>query len=433
MLRAFKYRNYRLFFSGQLVSLVGTWITTTATSWLVYRLTGNAWYLGVVGFASQFPAFLFSSAAGIYVDRWNRHRLLIVTQTASMLIAFTLAALTLSGTITIHLLIGISVIQGLVNAFDMPCRQAFVTTIVEDKADLGNAIALNSSMFNGARLIGPSVAASVIAALNEGWCFLIDGVSFMAVIVALLAMKVDGRPRSVRAHASAFQQFKEGWRYAFGFLPIRSVIVLLAISSLLGIPYTVLMPVFAGEVLHGGPRTFGFLMTATGFGALLGAVWLASRTSVVGLSRMIPVAAGLFGVGLMGFASSRHLWLSLLCLVVSGFGIMVQSASSNTVLQTIVPDDKRGRTMAFFLMAYLGAAPIGSLIAGALSGLIGAQLTLFIGGAACLGGALWFASGLKDFHETIRPIFIDLGLITETQVAEAELAALTLLDDEPRS
>ena len=430
MLRAFKYRNYRLFFSGQLVSLIGTWITTTATSWLVYRLTGNAWYLGVVGFSSQFPAFLFSSAAGIYVDRWNRHRLLIVTQTCSMLIAFTLAALTLTGAITIHALIGISIIQGLVNAFDMPCRQAFVTTIVEDKADLGNAIALNSSMFNGARLIGPSVAATVIAALNEGWCFLIDGISFMAVIIALLAMRVDGRPRSARAHASAFQQFKEGWRYAFGFMPIRSVILLLGISSLLGIPYTVLMPIFAGEILHGGPHTFGFLMTAAGFGALMGAVWLASRASVVGLSRVIPVAAALFGIGLMGFASSRYLPLSLACLVVSGFGMMVQSATSNTVLQTIVPDDKRGRTMSFFLMAYLGAAPIGSLIAGALSGWIGAPLTLFLGGASCLGGALWFASGLSEFHETIRPIYIDLGLITETQVAEAELAALSLLDEE---
>lgn len=431
MLRAFKYRNYRLFFSGQLISLIGTWITTTATSWLVYRLTGNAWYLGVVGFASQFPAFVFSSAAGIYVDRWDRRKLLIATQSCSMVIAFTLAALTLTGRVSIQVLVAISVVQGLVNAFDMPCRQAFVTNIVENKADLSNAIALNSSMFNGARLIGPSVAAVVIAATNEGWCFLIDGISFLAVLLALLAMKVDARPRGGRAHASAFQQFKEGWRYAFGFMPIRAIIGLLAISSLLGVSGTVLMPVFARDILHGGPHTYGILLTATGSGALIGAVWLASRTSVVGLGRMIPIAAGLFGVGLMSMSVSRFLVFSVISLVLTGFGMMVQAACSNTVLQTIVPDDKRGRTMSFFLMAYLGAAPIGSLIAGALSGWIGAPLTLFIGGASCLAGAMWFASGLKTFDEHIRPIFIDLGLITETQVAEAELAALALLDEEP--
>jgi MFS family permease len=430
MLRAFKYPNYRLFFGGQVVSLIGTWITTTATSWLVYRLTGNAWYLGVVGFASQFPAFLLSSAAGIYVDRWDRHRLLITTQTLSMIISFILAGLTLSGLITIHALIVISVLQGLVNAFDMPCRQAFVVSVIEDKADLGNAIALNSSMFNGARLVGPSVAAAVIAATNEGWCFLIDGISFFAVIVALLNMKVDARPVAGRRHASAWQQFREGWSYVFGFGPIRAIIALLAIVSLLGVPYTVLMPIFAGDVLHGGPRTFGFLMTASGLGALLGALWLAGRTSIVHFGRLIPIAAGLFGLGLMAFAASRYLWLSLICMVVVGFGIMVQAACSNTVLQTIVPDEKRGRVMSFFLMAYLGTAPFGSLIAGALSARIGVPWTLAVGGGCCSVGALWFAGGLKSFHETIRPIYVDLGLVTETQVAEAEMAALALIADD---
>lgn len=432
MLRAFKYRNYRLFFGGQIVSLIGSWITMTATSWLVYRLTGNAWYLGVVGFASQFPAFLLSSAAGIYVDRWNRHRLLMATQTLSMIISFALAALTLSGLITIPALIVISVLQGLVNAFDMPCRQAFVVSVIEDKADLGNAIALNSSMFNGARLVGPSVAAAVIAATNEGWCFFIDGVSFLAVLIALYAMRVQAAPASTRRHPSALSQFKEGWAYVFGFGPIRAIIALLAIVCLLGVPYTVLMPIFAGDVLHGGPHTFGFLMTASGLGALLGALWLASRPSVVGLGQMIPVAAGLFGAGLVAFSASRVLWLSLVCMVVAGFGLMVQAACSNTVLQTIVPDEKRGRVMSFFLMAYLGTAPFGSLIAGALSGRFGAPVTTAVGGVCCIAGALWFAGGLKSFHETIRPIYVDLGLITETQVAEAEIAALALVDDELR-
>jgi MFS family permease len=429
MLRAFRYRNYRLFFGGQIVSLTGTWVTTTATGWLVYRLTGNAWYLGVVGFASQFPAFLLSSAAGIYVDRWNRHHLLIATQTLSMAIAFLLAGLTLSGLITIHALIVISVMQGLVNAFDMPCRQAFVVSVIEDRADLGNAIALNSSMFNGARLIGPSVAATIIAATSEGWCYLLDGVSFLAVIVALLCMRLAVGPVKVRAHTSLFQQFKEGWIYAFGFGPIRSIITLLAIVSLVGVPYTILMPIFAGDILHGGPHTFGLLMTASGLGALLGAIWLASRRSVVGLSKVIPLAAGLFGVGLIGFSASRHLWLSLIFLVITGFGLMVQAACSNTVLQTIVPDEKRGRVMSFFLMAYLGTAPFGSLMAGAMTGRMGAPLTLALGGACCAIGALWFAGGLKSFHETIRPVYIDLGLITETQVAEAEIAALALIDE----
>lgn len=430
MLRAFRYRNYRLFFGGQVVSLIGTWMTTTATSWLVYRLTGNAWYLGVVGFASQFPAFLLSSAAGIYVDRWNRHHLLVATQTLSMMISFLLAGLTLGGLISIRALIAISVLQGLVNAFDMPCRQAFVVSVIEDKADLGNAIALNSSMFNGARLIGPSVAATIIALSNEGWCYFIDGVSFLAVIVALLRMRIAARRVTTRTHETAFQQFKEGWRYALGFRPIRSIIVLLALVSLLGVPYTVLVPIFAGDLLHGGPHTFGLLMTASGLGALLGALWLAGRPSVVGLGKVIPVAAALFGAGVVGFSASRRLWLSAACLVVTGFGLMLQAACSNTVIQTIVPDEKRGRVMSFFLMAYLGTAPLGSLIAGALSGRIGAPGTLAIGGACCIVGALVFARSLQTFHATINPIYVSLGLMTETQVAEAEIAALRIVEDE---
>src|SRR4051812_30680332 len=283
MLRALRYRNYRLFFGGQIVSLTGTWITTTATSWLVYRITGSALLLGVVGFASQFPAFLLTPFAGIFVDRWNRHRLLVATQTLSMITSFVLAALTLSRTTTIPLLLVVSVAQGLVNAFDMPTRQAFVVTLIEDKNDLGNAIALNSSMFNAARLLGPTVAGAIIAASSEGWCYLIDGVSFLAVIAALLAMRVHLAPVATGTALSPLDQFKEGWDYAYNHRAIRSIITLIALVCLVGFPYVVLMPIFAGTILHGGPDTLGLLMTASGCGALLGALYLAGRRSTAGL------------------------------------------------------------------------------------------------------------------------------------------------------
>src|SRR5436190_1511992 len=333
MLRALKYRNYRLFFGGQIVSLTGTWITTTATSWLVYRLTGSALLLGVVWFASQFPALLLTPLAGIFVDRWNRHRLLVATQTLSMITSFVLAALTLSGTTTLPLLLVVSVAQGLVNAFDMPTRQAFVVTLIEDKNDLGNAIALNSSMFNAARLLGPTVAGAIIAASNEGWCYLIDGISYLAVLAALLAMRLPSTPRAATA-VSPVQQFKEGWEYAYNHAAIRSIITLIGLVCLLGFPYVVLMPIFAGTILHGGPHTLGFLMTASGCGALLGALYLAARRSTAGLGQLIPGAAAVFGFGLMAFAFSRVLWLSIVLMIVTGFGFMVQVASSNTLLQT---------------------------------------------------------------------------------------------------
>src|SRR4051812_18385089 len=401
MVRALRYRNYRLFFGGQIVSLCGTWVTTTATSWLVYRLTGSALLLGVVGFASQFPAFLLTPFAGIFVDRWNRHRLLVATQTLSMIVSFVLAALTLTGTITIPLLIAVSVAQGLVNAFDLPGRQAFVVTLIEDKRDLGNAIALNSSMFNVARLLGPTVAGAIIAASSEGWCYLIDGVSYLAVIAALLAMRVPAAGPSAPHVISPFAQFKEGWQYAYGFAPIRSIIALIALVCLVGVPYTVLMPIFAGTVLGGGPHTLGFLMASSGGGALLGALWLASRRSIDGLSYTIAVAAGIFGLGLIAFSFSRALWLSMALMVLTGFGFMVQVASSNTLLQTIVDDSKRGRVMSFFLMAYFGTTPFGSLIAGVLSARIGAPATLAVGGVCCVAGALWFATRLSSLHDEL--------------------------------
>jgi len=414
MVRAFRYRNYRLFFGGQIVSLTGTWITTTATSWLVYRLTGSAFLLGVVGFAGQFPAFLLTPVAGIFVDRWNRHRLLVATQTLSMLVSFSLAGLTLSGRINMPAIIAILVVQGFVNAFDLPCRQAFVVSIIEDKADLANAIALNSSMFNIARVLGPSVAGTIIAVSNEGWCFMFDGISYMAVIAALLRMRVATAERRPVLGRTALAQFREGSTYAFGSPAIRAILLLLAVVSLVGVPYTVLMPIIAGDVLHGGPHTLGLLMTATGGGALLGAIWLASRRSIAAVSDMIPVAAAIFGGGLIAFAFSRVLWLSLVCMLFTGFGLMVQAASSNTVVQTIVPDDKRGRVMSFFLMAYLGTAPFGSLLAGALTSRIGAGPTLLAGGICCVMAAGWFATGLKAFRAHVHPIYRDLKLLPET-------------------
>jgi MFS family permease len=425
MLRALAYRNYRLFFGGQVVSLVGTWITTTATNWLVYRLTRSPLLLGLVGFAGQFPAFLAGPFAGIVVDRWNRHRLLVATQTASMLQSFALAALTLSGRITIEWIIALSVVQGIVNAFDMPTRQAFLLTMIENKEDLGNAIALNSSMVNLARLVGPSIAGVVIAATNEGWCFFIDGVSYVAVIIALLRMRIAAAPASAPPR-SAVHQLKEGFAYAFGFQPVRSIILLLALVSLVGIPYSVLMPVFATTVFGGGPNTLGFLMTASGCGALVGALWLAARRSVIGLGRIIVLASALFGVGLVAFSFAPVLWLALPCLTLAGFGFMVQMASSNTVIQTIVDDEKRGRVMSFYMMAFLGTAPFGSLIAGALSSRIGAPHTLLAGGICCILGAIWFARTLPSIRAAVRPIYVRLGILPQVAAGLSNAAELSV-------
>jgi MFS family permease len=422
MLRALESRNYRLFFFGQVVSLVGTWITTTATNWLIYRLTGSALMLGTVGFAGQFPAFLFGPIAGIFVDRWDRHRLLVVTQTLSMLQSFALAALVLSGRITLEWIVVLSVFQGLVNSFDMPARQSFLLTMIERKEDLSNAIALNSSMVNLARLLGPSIAGVVIALTGEGACFFIDGVSYIGVIIGLLMMRIPRRPPNPVRRAGAVFQFVEGFKYAFGFQPIRSIMILLALVSLVGVPYSVLMPVFAKTVFSGGPRTLGLLMTSSGCGALFGALWLAQRKSVVGLGRVIPIACAMFGAGLIAFSFTHVLWLAIPCLVVAGFGFVVQMASSNTVIQTIVDDEKRGRVMSFYMMAFLGTAPFGSLIAGWLSSRIGAAETLLLGGSCCIAGALWFARTLPSIREAVRPIYIRLGILPEVASGIAQAA-----------
>ncbi|MDR3703910.1 MAG: MFS transporter [Candidatus Sulfopaludibacter sp.] len=417
LLRALHARNYRLFFEGQTVSLIGTWMTRVATSWLVYRLTDSAFLLGLTSFASQIPILFLAPFAGVWVDRWNRHRTLVVTQILSMLQSFALAALALTRVITVWEILALVLMQGVINSFDMPARQSFVVQMIERREDLGNAIALNSSMVNGARLIGPAVAGVLIAAVGEGYCFLIDGVSYMAVIASLLAMRVA--PAAARAaHRSVGMDLKEGWHYVRESAPIRSVLLFLTLVSLVGMPYTVLMPIFARVILGGGAHTLGFLMAAAGLGALAGAVSLAMRRSVLGLGRVIVWSSSLFGLGLIGFGLSHVLPLSLLAVAVAGFGMMRHMASSNTILQTIVEEDKRGRVMAYYSMSFQGLAPFGSLAAGAIAAKVGAPWTIIGGGALCLAGAAWFAAQLPAIRRAIRPIYQELGILPAVPAVE---------------
>ncbi|MEO6816433.1 MAG: MFS transporter [Edaphobacter sp.] len=408
--RALRHRNFRLFFTGQSISLIGTWMTRIATAWLVYRLTGSALLLGVVGFAGQIPTFLLAPFAGVLVDRINRRNLLVWTQVLAGVQSLAMAALTLAKVITIHEIIALSAFQGLINAFDMPGRQAFLVQMVEEKQDLGNAIALNSSMVNMARLIGPALAGIIIAAVGEGYCFAIDGLSYIAVVISLLMMTVQIAPAR-RATTSMFDQLREGWSYVTGFHPIRTILSLFALLSLMGMPFVILMPIFASQVLHGGPHTLGFLMGASGIGALISAVSLALRKNVRGLTTMIQISAAVFGAGLVLFGLSSNLLLSLLLMMVVGFGMMQGMAASNTVVQTLVPEDKRGRVMSFYTMAFVGMAPFGSLLAGFLAHRFGAPHAIMITGSFCLAGSIWFTTQLKSVRAVMRPIYIEMGII----------------------
>ena len=417
--RALQSRNFRLFFGGQSVSLIGTWITRIATSWLVYRLTGSALLLGVVGFCGQIPTLLLAPFAGVLVDRWDRHRILVVTQVLSMLQSLALAVMVFTGTITVGWILFLQVVQGIINAFDTPARQAFVVQMVEDRADLPNAIALNSSMVNASRILGPSIGGIVIAAVGEGWCFLADAISYLAVIASLFAMRVTPRtlpPRDTRIR----EEMRVGFEYVSRFLPVRSALLLLSLVSILGMPYTVLMPMISSTILHGGAHTLGFLMTASGVGALVGALYLASRSSVLGLGRIMVLSTATFGVGLIVFSLSRTLWFALLALPFVGAGMMITMASTNTIIQTVVSEELRGRVMAFYTMAFLGTAPIGSLLAGVAADRIGPTATIRVGGVACIAAALWFASRLPALRILVRPIYVERGII-----ASAELEANT--------
>jgi len=408
--RSLKHGNYRLFFAGQGISLIGTWMQQLAMSWLVYRMTHSALLLGIVGFSGMIPSFLLAPFAGVLADRWNKRRVLVITQTLSMLQAFALAALILTKTVSIWHIVTLSIFLGCVNAFDIITRQAFVPDMLERKEDLGNAIALNSSLFNGARLIGPAFAGVLIALVGEGMCFLLNGISYLAVIVALLLMKIERSPARTDKEG-LMSEIAQGFSYAFSFTPMKSILLLLALISFAGVPYQVLMPMFAGSILHGGPHTLGFLMAASGLGALAGTIFLASRKGALRLGMTTPVAGLVFGVGLMAFSYSHFLWLSLLLMSVTGFGIMVQMASSNMVLQHIVEDGKRGRVMSFFAMAFMGTAPFGSLLAGALAGRIGAPATLFLCGACCVLGSLAFSSRLPSLQEELAPIYVQKEII----------------------
>lgn len=416
--RALRHRNFQLFFGGQLISLIGTWMQTVAQSWLVYRMTGSGLLLGSVGFASQIPVFLVAPIGGITADRANRHRVVIATQVASMILAFILAALTLTGKVQVWHIFVLAALLGVVNAFDIPGRQSFLVDMV-GKEDLMNAIALNSSMFNGARVIGPAVAGVLVARLGEGWCFFANGVSYIAVIVGLLLMNVHA-PARASSKTPPLEHVIEGFQFVQRTSPIRALLLLLGLVSAVGMPYTVLMPIFAAKILHNGGQEFasmihshdlgavrlGILMGATGVGALLGALTLAMRSGVKGLSTWVSVCCAGFGLSLILFSISKSFWLSVFLLLPVGYFIMLQMASSNTLIQVMVPDELRGRVMSVYSMMFMGMAPLGALMGGALADRITAPWTVAIGGLAAVLGSWWFSLQLPKIRVEARKLII---------------------------
>ncbi len=407
-IRALRHRNFQLFFAGQLISLIGTWMQTVAQSWLVYRLTGSSLLLGSVGFSSQIPVFLLATVGGAVADRKRRHRVVIATQTASMVLAFILAWLTLSGRVQVWHIFVLSAALGCVNAFDIPARQAFIVEMV-GKEDLMNAIALNSSMFNGARVIGPAVAGILVASIGEGWCFFANAVSYIAVIAGLLMMKLPPWKTPART-SSPWEDVKEGFGFVRATSPIRYLLLLLGLVSLVGMPYSVLMPIFADRILHGGARGLGLLMGSTGVGALIGALALASRSGLKGMSKLVAVASISFGASLILFSLSRNLYLSALLLLPVGGMMMTQMAASNTLIQAMVPDRLRGRVMAVYSMMFMGMAPIGAFFGGAIAEKLGAPLTVAIGGAGCIAGSLVFARKVPALRVEARELIIAQGM-----------------------
>jgi MFS family permease len=410
--RSLNYRNYRLFFSGQSISLIGTWMQRIALPWLVYHMTGSALLLGVVGFAGQIPTFLLSPLAGVLTDRWSKYHVLLVTQIISMIQASIIAWLCLTGQVQIWHIVVLSIALGCINAFDVPSRHSFVIEMVEKKEDLGNAIALNSLMFNGARLIGPSIAGVMLASTGEGICFLLNAISYVFVIISLLMMNIRIKDER-KKEFNILKELKDGLDYTFGFPPIKHLILLLSLVSLVGMSYTVLMPVYAKEILHGDSHTYGFMMGAAGFGALLGALYLASRETILKLGRLVPLAAALFGAGLIGLSFSRLFPVALILMVFIGMGVMLQAAASNTIIQTITEDDKRGRVMSFYTMAIMGTAPFGSLISGGLAKIIGTPFTILASGIVCIIGALVFFKRLPELKTLVHPIYVKMGIMPE--------------------
>ncbi len=409
-LPALRSRNYRLFFAGQGISLIGTWMTQLATVWVAYQLTHSAFVLGLVGFVGQIPSFFLAPFGGLIADRYNRRRLLVTTQILAMLQSLALAAFTLTGTINIWLLLGLGFVQGLINVVDAPTRQTFVKDMIERRDDLASAIALNSSLVNGGRLLGPAIAGILIARVGAGYCFLIDGISYIAVIAGLLLMRIKPQPRLVN-NTKPLERIREGFHYAFQSLPIRSILLLMTVFSLTAMSNSTLTPVFAIQILHGDAHTLGFLLAASGVGALTGGAYMSTRPSVIGLGKVIASAPIICGVGLIAFALSRVVWLSIPAMMLVGFGSILQISASNTVLQTIVEDDKRGRIMSLFTMSFLGIAPFGNLLAGSLASTIGAPSTLMLNGIVCIAAASLFAKQLPTLKQLVRPIYVQKGIL----------------------
>jgi len=423
MARALRHRNFQLFFSGQLISLVGTWMQTVAQSWLVYKLTGSSLLLGVVGFAGQIPVFILAPLGGLAADRWNRHRVVVGTQTASMILAFILAVLTLLHLIRVWEIALLAGCLGAVNAFDIPARQSLLIEMV-GREDLMNAIAINSSMFNAARVVGPAIAGLLVAWIGEGWCFFANSVSYIAVIIGLLMMKL-GPPRQSATDVSPFEHMAEGFRFVTRTAPIRALILLIGLVSLVAVPYSVLMPIFADRILHGGPRGLGILMGATGVGALLGALTLAMRSGVHGLGRWVGISAASFGISLILFSFSKWFVVSMILLVPVGYSVMLQMSSTNTLIQAMVPDELRGRAMAAYTMMFMGMAPMGSLFAGALAQKIGAPWTVALGGTGAIIGATLFLRKLPSIRFEARKMIQAQGIDRSVAVEEASVRGIS--------
>ena len=429
MVRAFRHRNFRLYFSGQSVSLIGTWVQQIALGWTIYELTHSSFLLGVVSFAGQLPLFIVTPFAGVLVDRWHRHRTLIATQALLMLQAFALALVVSSGALQVWNLIVLNVFAGIVLAVDLTARQAFIVEMVGSGHDLPNAVALNAFVINGGRMLGPAIAGALLTFVTPAVCFYVNAISYVPVIAALLAMRVKKHVPSM-SQSGAVADLLEGVRYALGFPPIRAVLVLVAIVSVVGLPYSVLMPIFAAEVLHGGANTLGLLMTAPGIGALVGTIYLASRKSIYGAGPRVAAGAAIFSCGLIGAGLARGLTISLIALAFVGLGMIVQLATSNTVLQTIVDDDKRGRVMSLYTVAFVGMSPFGSLSGGAVAHHIGVSLTFLLGGIACLGGAILFAMQIPTLRPMVLPIYARKGIVPH--LAEGLESASALLRTERR-
>ncbi|BAZ28241.1 major facilitator transporter [Cylindrospermum sp. NIES-4074] len=416
ILPAFRSRNYQLFFAGQGISLIGTWMTQLATVWLVYHLTNSPLMLGIVGFTSQIPSFFLAPFGGVFVDRFSTYRTLIGTQILAMIQSLVLAVLALTGVIEIWHIIALSLFQGFINAVDMPARQALVPELVEHRDDLANAIAINSTMVNGARLIGPAIGGLLIAGIGVAYCFLLDGLSYIAVIAALLAMKVQQKQIPV-SNGNLWQKVKEGLVYSFSSPPIRAILLLSALVSFMGMQYMIFIPIFTVKILNGGPEAQGYLMAASGVGALSGGIYLTTRRTVVGLGKLLAFAPATLGIGLIGFSLSRSLPLSLFTMLFVGLGTILQIASANTILQTIVEDDKRGRVMSLYGMSFLGMIPLGNLWGGVLANYIGTPNTLIIAGIACILGSIIFYRQLPTLRHIIRPIYEQKGILkSETPV-----------------